>query len=237
MDYLLEKGKKVLKDNCIITGGHFRIFFNKEGLSGSINRGTLYSFEAAVRLFKFARKKGLSSDIGLLINDMGSACDEDGCPIKPLSFSRDAFSLPDNYIDILNDNGLDQKEIIIYWEKHIRNKSKKAFLRKIKGKCQDIIKGREGYFLKAPGPYLKVILTRTLRKDKYGVPACPLIMGGLLKVQSDTYDQSINYYYIGQDNHENIPNHFVLEKARPVGDFLGADIEMENIYFEKTRKD
>jgi len=234
MDHLLQKGKRVLKDNCIITGGHFRIFFNKNGRSESLNKGTLKSFEAAVRLFKLARKKGLSSDLGILINDMGSACDEKGCPVRPLSFSRDDYILPGSYIDILSSYGIAQKEVIIYWEKHIRNKSKKAFLKKIKNKNNDIIKRRQGYYLKTGGPFVKIILTRTQGKDKYGVPACPLIMGGLLKEQADLYECSINYYYIGPDNLENIPNYFILGKANPVGEFLGADIKVENIFFEDT---
>ena len=38
-------------DNCIITGGHFRIFFENDVQAISLNTGTIMSFESAVKLY------------------------------------------------------------------------------------------------------------------------------------------------------------------------------------------
>lgn len=236
MEDLLEKGRDALKENSIITGGHFRLFFREEKIEPKINEGTVLSFKACLELFSISRSIGLKTDIGILINDMGSACDDQGCSLGKLDFSRDAFDLPETYLDLLEGKGLSQADINIYWEKHIRNRAKKDFLKILKKKESRIKKGLNGYSLYTEKvPSNKIMLTRTQGKDKYGVPACPLIMGELDYFQSSKYDNCINYYYIGNDNLENIPNYFVIEKARPVAEFLGSKMSIKNIYFDRPR--
>ena len=79
----------------------------------------------------------------------------------------------------------------------------------------------------------KFVLTRKRNEDKYGVPACPLIMAGLNIEQNKRYPSSINFYYIGDDNIENVPNFFVIEKGLRVSELFGADIIVKNFYLNK----
>lgn len=230
---LLEKGKASLGDKCLITGGHFRIFFNDGNFEPHLNEGTIRSFKAALELFSISRSQGLSTDIGLLINDMGSACDEDGCRIDSLDFSRDKYRLPRLYLELMHGYGIDRDDIRIYWEKHIRNRAKKEFLKLLKKGDNGIKKDLKGYYMEKKNPYSRIILTRTQGRDKYGVPACSLIMGGLNFEQGKYYDRSINFYYIGSDNIDNIPNYFVIDKAQHVARLLGSSIDVVNIYFEE----
>jgi len=233
MDDLLVQGKKVVKNNCIITGGHFRIFFKSNELKANINEGTLISLKAALGLVNFSRKNGLSVNLGLLINDMGSECNENGCDIKFLNFNREEYRLPAEYLELISEYGIGSDEIVIYWEKHIRNRAKKDFLKILKKEKSKVTKDLYGYYLPADTLPVKTLLTRTQGKDKYGVPACPLIMGGLNYLQSKNYICSVNYYYIANDNIDNIPNYFVIEKAKAVAELLGSNMDVNNIYFEK----
>ncbi|MFC2144878.1 hypothetical protein ACFLQQ_00970 [Actinomycetota bacterium] len=235
MDDLLKKGKEAVSDNCLITGGHFRIFFEGNEFKANLNEGTIVSLKAALELISFTRKKGLSTYLGLLINDMGSECSEIGCDLKALNFSREEYELPGVYQDLFTEYDIKSDEIVIYWEKHIRNRTKKDFLKILKKGKPQITKDLKGYYLLTDISPLKIVLTRTQGKDKYGVPACPLIMGGLNYQQSKKYNCSVNYYYIANDNKDNIPNYFVIEKAKTVAEFLGSGMDVNNIYFDKYK--
>ena len=230
---ILEESKDLLEDNVIVTGGHFRIFFGKKGFSENLNKGTVESFLLAVMLFTFAKKINLDVSLGLLINDMGSSCDEDVCRLKTLKFSREDYRLPDEYLNILESSGLNSRTVEIFWEKHVRNRGKKELLKSIKGYKAGLVKNTSGFFIKDPGGYEKIVLTRTLGKDKYGTPACPLIMAGLNILQSAQYKKSINFYYTGNDNIDNIPNPYVIEKGRRVTELLGKKISVNNIFFNR----
>ena len=83
---ILLEAEKLLKNNIIITGGHFRIFFYEGYIKESINSGTVMSFSYAADLFNSAREKGLNADLGILINDMGSSCDEKSCDSSSIFF-------------------------------------------------------------------------------------------------------------------------------------------------------
>jgi hypothetical protein len=279
---ILDKAYGHLKDGCIISGGHFRIFFDSKELRVDLNNGTIKSFEYAVKLYLAAVKKNIKADLGILVNDMGSSCEEDGCHLKSLNFLREDYVLPHRYTDILAQNGLKNSAVKIFWEKHIRNRSKKELLKILKKQIihnleicpesfqkrisknaefgqneskrdmlfapilkpgQPDIKGSEhcnnihietsGIFISDPEGYGKIILTKTQGKDKYGTPACPLIMSGLNFEQSKSYTIAINFYYVGQDNMFNIPNYFVIEKGKKVSDLFGCKMSVENLYFQK----
>ena len=167
MDEILKKGADFLKDNCLITGGHYRIFFNENGIKENINSGTIKSFRLAILLFKFARDKGLAADIGLLINDMGSSCDESACSLKKLGFTRLEYKLPSVYNKILSEEKIPEKSIKIYWEKHSRNRGKKELIKRIKIESDIFIKERNGLFLLDKEGYGKIVLTRIRENDKY----------------------------------------------------------------------
>jgi hypothetical protein len=230
---ILEKSKSLLEDNSIITGGHFRIFFDDKGLRENLNKGTIESFSLAVVLFIAAKNTNLNVSLGLLINDMGSSCDEDGCRLSTLNFSREDYKLPGEYMRILKSNGLNAGSVKTFWEKHVRNRGKKELLKLIKKNNTDLIRESRGIFIKDPGGYEKIILTRTQGKDKYGTPACPLIMAGLHTLQSKQYSGSINFYYTGSDNTGNIPNPYVIEKGKRVAELLGTQITVNNIFFSR----
>ena len=132
IDNIFERACQDLQDNSIITGGHFRIFFEKDSQVISLNIGTVMSFEYAVRLYLHAVSKEIKADLGILINDMGSSCDENGCHLKMPGFMREDYQLPKEYIKVLSQNGLKDYPVKIYWEKHIRNRGKKELLKLLK---------------------------------------------------------------------------------------------------------
>jgi len=231
-----------LQDNIIITGGHFRIFFEKDIKTVSLNIGTVLSFEYAVKLYLHAVSKNIKADLGVLINDMGSSCDENGCHLKTSGFIRMDYPLPEEYIEVLSQNGIKDYPVKIYWEKHIRNRGKKELLKLLKKDSSPninsgtksipcIIKEKNALFIDDPQGYGKIILTRTQGKDKYGTPACPLIMSGFNIEQSKSFDSSINFYYIGEDNINNIPNYFAIEKGKRICELIGYKLKIENLYF------
>lgn len=228
---LIDESKKYLQDNCLITGGHFRIFLDENNPKSTINTGTLKSFKYAISLFKIAKKEKIKANIGLLINDMGAPCSDNTCKIEDFVFDKDKFSIPLKYRQILNNENISEKTLIVYWEKHMRNRGKKEIVKRIREGDPLIIKDSRGFYLSDPEGYGRIVLTRKREEDKYGTPACPLIMAGLNLEQNKRFSCSINFYYIGNDNFDNIPNHFVIEKGIKVSKFLGADIEVNNIFF------
>ena len=88
-------------------------------------------------------------------------------------------------------------------------------------------------FFNDPEGYGRIILTRTSGEDKYGTPACPLIMSGLSIEQSKLYNSSVNFYYIGEDNISNIPNYFAIEKGKRICELIGCNLKIENLYFDR----
>lgn len=243
IDNIFEKACQGLQTNSIITGGHFRIFFDKDSQAISLNIGTIKSFEYAVRLYLYAVSKNIKAELGVLINDMGSSCDENGCHLKMPGFVREDYLLPREYIKVLSQNGLKDHPVKIYWEKHIRNRGKKEFHKLLKRgiafnlnpdikSTPDIIKEKDAIFLSDPEGYGKIVLTRTQGKDKYGTPACPLIMSGFSIEQSKSYDSSVNFFYIGDDNITNIPNYFAIEKGKRICELINCKIKINNLFFD-----
>ena len=252
--------ESLLVNNVIISGGHFRLFFTagngKAGIREELNSGTLKSFEYAVNLYLSSARKNLKAGLGILINDMGSSCEEDACNLRGSNFSRENYRLPQDYQNVLKLYGLNEYPVEIFWEKHARNTGKKYFLKILRGILPGsglpdgevpgsklsasekmdipgfvIKKETNGYYLMDPGYYEKIMLTRTSARDKYGTPACPLIMAGLGIIQSRSYTSSINFYYTGSDNTSNVPNYFVIEKGKRVSELFKIGIGIENIYF------
>jgi hypothetical protein len=233
MKKIFTGAQQFLSNNCLITGGHYRIFYKNKSLIENLNEGTINSFKLAVSLYKIAKYRKLVIDIGILINDMGASCDDNECDIKNLGFERESYRLPSQYLEILEQESIFREEIKIFWEKHIRNRGKKEFLKKLKKNNSNIFSEAEGFFISDSCGFGKIILTRKRGNDKYGVPACPLIMAGLNLEQNKTYKSSINFYYIGNDNQINIPNYFVIEKGKRVSEIFGATISVNNIYFNE----
>ena len=199
-------------------------------IDAPLNDGTINSFRKAAELYKMGKEKNYKIGLGILVNNIGDACGS-YCKAKP--FSKTDFSLPKEYTDILNGLGIGIKEVKIYWEKHIRNRGKKKFLRQAK-KGDNIILAEGNYWLKDVDGYEKILLSRKKEQDKYGSPACPLIMAGLaLEQERDGFGNSLNIYYIGNDNIRNIPNYFVIEKGKKVAERFGAKINVKNIYMNE----
>ena len=232
MNEILDKTKELLENNCIITGGHYRIFYDKESYRECLNDGTVRSFLLASKLYRYAKDNKIEVGLGILINDMGSECNEEKCKLERINFSRVNYQLPGVYRKIIEIEKIPMDSIKIYWEKQIRNKSKKDLLKRFKKSSEIFNFETNGLFISDEEQYGKIILTRTSGKDKYGVPACPLIMAGLYNEQAKYYEKSINFYYIGNDNLENIPNYFVIEKGKRVSDLFGIGIKVNNVYFE-----
>ena len=145
--------------------------------------------------------------------------------------------MPAEYLEIIKRNGITGLPLQVFWEKHSRNKGKKELLKILRQKNNDSLKTlifkieNTGYFIEDKDNYGRIILTRLKGHDKYGTPACPLIMAGFNILQSAGYEKSINFYYIGEDNIDNIPNHHAIEKGKITARLFGSRIQVENIYF------
>jgi hypothetical protein len=216
-------------EGYVITGGHFLI---EGGQPKELNEGTYISFKAALQLYKLAKSQNKKVGIGILLNDIGQVCGVDACSINQMksAFSRNEFELPQRYKEILADEKVLEKEINIYWEKHMRNRGKKLF-NKLKNSRKDITKKNGEYYLSDKKGYGDILLLRKMVMDKYGTPACPLIMAAYaLEQEKRGFNASLNLYYIGNDNTSNIPNHIVIEKGKRVAEILGGKIDVKNIY-------
>ncbi len=177
----------------IISGGHF-VLLNGEPV---INEGTLVSFLFAVDFYIKKRNDGYNVSLSVLINDIGEVCGKSFCSIfDKQPFNRENFLLPKEYIEVLNENELTPESVLIFWEKHVKNRAKKFLRRKVK----------EGYpFLeKVDALYCKhnsgreIPISRKMIHDKYGSPACLLIMAFFTKEQERLgFNESFNFYYIG----------------------------------------
>ncbi len=200
-----------------------------------LNEGTIKSFESAVNLYLKLKKEGQNVSLGILLNNIGCDCSgKDKCTKQTISFNENSFTLPINYKRTLKKKNINEHQLLIIWEKYIRNRSKKEFLKSLKKK-----ETRERITLINGDLWLKsdlrgrIILTRSRNKDKYGAPACPLIMAGLYKhLEKMGFGLSINCYYIGSDNLTNIPNHNVIEKGMDVYNELFKEKELKvfNLY-------
>ena len=113
----------------------------------------------------------------------------------------------------------------------MRNRGKKEFL-KIKKNNKEIKDINGNKWLIDKQGWEKVLLTRKRENDKYGSPACPLIMAGYASEQKRRgFKSSLNIYYIGEDNRQNIPNYYIIEKGKKVAEILGTKIDVKNVYF------
>jgi len=208
----------------IVTGGHFMIS-NKENL----NSGTIDSFHKAVHTFKLLRKNGARVRLGLFINDIGLTCSgTDSCSLEKMKLIS-GHTLPNEYSKILDENGIEEAEVIIISERFLRNRAKRIF-HQVRKQTDAFVERDEGYYF-LPKDRPEIILTRKNTSDKYGTPACPLIMGAYcLELKRMGYSNSINYYYVGSDNLSNIPNYLPIEKGKLLAHELDPDIKTENIY-------
>jgi hypothetical protein len=233
---LITVGQSATTQRTIFTGGHFVL---ESGSPTLVNEGTLASFEAAVGCFALLRSKFKGLGLGILINDIGAVCTTT-CTISNSDFDRDRFAIPFFYKQILEKHQVLKEDLIIFWEKQMRNRSQKELMRRIHKDPQLILEdGQTWYEQKNQA---KILLARKSIHCPYGTPACPLIMAGYAMEQSRKgYLRSINFYYIDTDNFENIPNHFMIEKGSEVGNyFLGQNKVAEkfnslNVYFTQTQ--
>jgi hypothetical protein len=213
-----------ISDNTIICGGHFLL--SSQG--PLLNEGTIHSFKLAVDTFRAAKRRYRNVRAGLLINDIGTVCSASSCSItKPMS--KENFELPQAYKDILAG-----EELTIFWEKHMRNRGKKQLAKELSKNNPHVAAEDGGYVFKKDG--VSLLMTRSIPGDIHGTPACPLIMAALaLEQEKMKFQSCFNFYYVGDDNFDNIANHFVIEKGKHLGHLLGAKIDVKNIYLFKER--
>ncbi|EKD57002.1 MAG: hypothetical protein ACD_58C00029G0002 [uncultured bacterium] len=222
-----------LRNNSMICGGHFMI--SQDG-SPELNEGTIESFREAVKLFSITKNKYWNIGLGLLINDIGTVCSSNNtCNIKNI-FVKNKFTLPKVYLEILKDNQILPSKIIIFWEKHIRNRGKKEFYKRKNSLSKKLETMNDNIYLKDNKGYGLILLTRVNSDDKYGVPACPLIMAGLAFEQEKLgFDNSLNIYYVGDDNSKNIPNYLVIEKGKRVARIFNSKITINNVFLKEIK--
>jgi len=211
-------------ESTIVTGGHFMIT-NKDNL----NRGTIDSFHRAVQTFKLLDENGIRARFGLFINDIGLTCSgTDSCSLEKMKLINGPL-LPNEYAQILIENGIGENEIVIISERFLRNRAKRIF-HQVRKRTDAFVERSEGYYF-LPKDRPEIILTRKNTYDKYGTPACPLIMCAFgLELKRMGYSNSINYYYVGSDNLSNIPNYLPIEKGKLLAHEMDPSIKTENIY-------
>jgi len=212
------------QENTIVTGGHFMIA-NIEKL----NSGTIDSFYKAVKTFKLLDENGIRARLGVFINDIGLTCSgTDSCSLEKMKLINGP-SLPNEYTKILIENGIEEDEVVIISERFLRNRAKRIF-HQVRKQTDAFVERDEGYYF-LPKDRPEIILTRKNTFDKYGTPACPLIMGAYcLELKRMGYCNSINYYYVGSDNLSNIPNYLPIEKGKLLAHEMDPSIKTENIY-------
>ncbi len=222
-----------VENGMMITGGHFTLTYD----GSSINAGTVESFRCCAQLYSSEKKKYPKLGIGILINDIGAVCSFSGCQTQRAP-TRAAFVLPDAYQAILDELGIQKEELVIFWEKHIRNRAKKQLHSQIVKQNPSIIyREKEGYIYRSNQNSVEIILSRYNDHDKRGTPACPLIMSAYsLEHKRLGYSSSLNFYYIGDDNFMNIANHFVIEKGCYLASCFDPSIgQTKNVYFFKDK--
>jgi len=229
---IIESAIEKVKEYTLITGGHYMINSNGEPI---LNNGTIDSFEKAVNLYHLNRENK-TIKLGILVNDIGATCSGSGinssCSLS-LKYALKDFKLPAEYLAILDKYDISANEVVIYREKYIRNRSKKMFL-KIIANNPSIKREHEGIWY--VNEYDRIILTRINSFDKYGTPACPLIMAGLIfQQENDNYQHSINFYYVDKENLQNIPNLHVIEKGRYIAEKLNSKLKTKNYYLLKDQ--
>lgn len=226
--------EKKLCNNMIITGGHFMIL---EDGKPNLNEGTINSFEATVKAYAKARDKKLRVGLGILINNMGGVCDakKKVCVVNPEEL-KEHFDLPEEYNKVLEKYGVKREDVKVYWEKSLRNRGKKELHKKIDAK-EEYVEYKEGaYWFVNPKDGRRITLSRPNPNDKYGIPACPLIMAAFeCQIQKDGFKHSLNFYYIDLENEDNIPNYFAIEKGRVVAEQFYDDVDIMNVYLLKDR--
>ncbi len=229
-----EQFEKSLTDNMIITGGHYMVM--SDG-SANMNQGTIDSFEAALKMYSLAKKKGKKVGLGVLINNMGGVCDakEKVCNIKSDEVIENHVPPPE-YIDLMDLYEIPHEELNIYWEKHMRNRGKKELLKKIKAKADYIKLKSDAYWFINPVDGRRITLSRPNPNDKYGIAACPLIMSAYAyQHKQDGFTSSLNFYYVDSENEINIPNYFAIEKGRVVAKYFYDNLNIINVYMLKDQ--
>jgi hypothetical protein len=213
-------------NHTLFTGGHFMM--TPEG--PHLNSGTIHSFEQAALLYLKAKKSHKHVGLGVLINDIGAVCSASSCSFSSLTL-HDEIQIPDPYLKILETLNIQSHHVKIFREKHIRNRAKKLLHKELESGNQKIHLDEGGYVYREPTQQTPIILTRQTAHDKYGTPACPLIMSAFsMEQERQGYRSSVNLYYIGSDNYQNVANHYVIEKGGYLAEQLGAEIRMANIY-------
>lgn len=212
------------QETTIVTGGHFMIT-NKNHL----NTGTINSFYKAVQTYKLLDERGVRVKLGLFINDIGISCSgTDSCSLTKVRLINEP-AIPFEYRQILEENGIEEDEVVIISERFLRNRAKRIF-HQVRKQNTAFVEREEGYYY-TPKDRPEIILTRKNFSDKYGTPACPLIMSAFgLELKRMGYKSSINYYYVGNDNISNIPNYLPIEKGKLLAHELDPDIITQNIY-------
>ena len=218
------KFEGTLQNNMLITGGHIKAGHNED-----INEGTLKSFKMAVALYGENKNKFGNLCLGILINDIGVACNESGCNFS--SVSIEDFQLPKIYSEVLNENGVSEDDLILISERHCRNRGKKLLNKEIKKGNPQMVLEDEGYFYVDNDKSMNFQLTRINTADKVGTPACPLIMCAFcLEHLRNGCVASLNFYYVGEDNMSNIPNYYVIENGYKIALCMDESVDTKNVY-------
>jgi len=213
----------LIQNDTLITGGHFLI--NENG-SANLNKGTIESFRLAVNIYKRTKSVYDNVGLGILINDMGGICSSLNCTIGRFKVQKTEM-IPVAYTNILEEYGINFEELNIFWEKHMRNRGKKLLKKHLKQQEKRLMNHNGDYWFEDDQDM--VLLTHRNLKDKYGTPACPLIMVAYAGEQNKRgFTSSVNIYYKGEHN-DNIPNYSIIEAGKIIAKKLGIDMNIENI--------
>jgi hypothetical protein len=222
--------KKYISPNMMIVGGHYMI--NQSG-EANLNSGTISAFQIAVNLFKYAVHNKINGiKLGLLINDIGTVGCREAHSQKLKGLDKTTYQIPKIYRNILGQEKITINQLHIFWEKHLRNRGSLRFRRHYKNKYKKfIVKENNSYWYYNKNTKKKILLTRNARENTDGLPACPLIMSSFAEEQIKSgIKNSLNIWYINDDNKINIPSHLVLEKGKLLSQFLKIKNHIVNAY-------
>src|SRR3989338_6317271 len=107
-------------DSTIIDGGHYLV---KEDAPGHhthcLNLESTLTFEVAVKLCAEGRKQGKKVDVSFLVADLAVSKE------RRQEFNQ-LFQLPQEYLDILEQNSLPASEVKLFYESRLRNRARRT---------------------------------------------------------------------------------------------------------------
>ncbi|MBU4308847.1 MAG: hypothetical protein KJ566_03585 [Nanoarchaeota archaeon] len=172
-------------EKTIIEGGHYLITKEKEKIIQELNKESTFTFKLACSLVKESRKIGKKVSLSFLVEDLSIS------PDKRQEFNKN-FKLPKEYMDILKENSISEKEIIFFYESRLRNRADNKIKKAVKKKKVLL---RNNAFKLNPEIFGSMeILSNISCENKKPVPNCRMLLAQELQDKEIMgFAKSINF--------------------------------------------